>query len=160
MDLIDAGEQQLPRLMLEFANLFGKAPRKISRLERANFRAGLRRKLARLLPRFKDLESLGAEATSVDHQDRLKTVLRGIVIEMLATPRIRRSDDVESFRLDSHFYVSRPRHATAKSDLNQKVKSITAIPKSMPLSPPQLSFSNIHRPSSTSPCTSSASTAS
>src|ERR1022692_1814216 len=97
-DLLTAVEAHLPMMLGQFADLLGKAAPRISAREKRSLMVRLRRKLRDLWPTFAELEALGTKSESTEKTASVKTALRGILIEMLAPPRIRKSPDVE--RLD------------------------------------------------------------
>ena len=97
-ELTIAAESQMPQLLAELGDLFGKAVPRISRRQRTSFQTTLQRRLTRLIPKFRTLESLSNEPESTEKAERLKEAFRNLVIEMFGTPRIRKHSDVD--RLD------------------------------------------------------------
>ena len=97
-DLITGFEAHLPTMLGQFADLLGRTAPRISVQERRRFMERLRRKLRPLWSAFTELEALGAAPESAEKTEKATAVLRSILIEMLATPRIRKSPDVD--RLD------------------------------------------------------------
>jgi len=96
--LLTAIEGHLPAMMEQLADLIGKTTPRVSARERQRLRGCLKRKMRLLIPAFAELEAVGAAPDSAEKCNKVKTALRGILIEMAAPPRIRRSPDAE--RLD------------------------------------------------------------
>lgn len=92
-DLISAFEPQLPTIVRELADLYGRKEPRISANEKERLRANLRRRLRRVLPVFRELEILRTSPESAQRAEQQKSALRSILIEMLAPPRIRKSPD-------------------------------------------------------------------
>lgn len=96
--VLTAVEAHIPVMLEQFADLLGKTAPHISAQEKRRFMVRLRRKLRDLWPTFAELEALGATTESAEKTAKAKAALRRIFIEMLASPRIRKSPDVD--RLD------------------------------------------------------------
>ena len=94
-DLIGAFDAQLPAVLQQFADLLGRAAPRVSARERQQFRARLKRKMRLLVPAFAELEATVGTPDSPEKLDRIKTALRGVLIEMAAPPRLRESPQVD-----------------------------------------------------------------
>lgn len=97
-DLVTTVEAHLPAMMEELADFIGKTAPRVSARERQRLRGRLKRKMRVLIPAFAELQAVGAAPDSAEKWDKVKTAIRGILIELAAPPRIRKSPDVD--RLD------------------------------------------------------------
>ncbi len=97
-DLVTAVEAHLPAMMEQLADYIGKTAPRVSARERQRLRGRLKRKMRALIPAFAELQAVGAAPDSAEKWNKVKTAIRGILIEMAAPPPIRKSPDVD--RLD------------------------------------------------------------
>jgi hypothetical protein len=92
-DLITALEASVPAIMEELADLLGKRAPRLPSAERRRFTSSLRRRLKRLWPAFQELDTLKTAPESSQKTETIKAALRGILVEMFAPPKIRKSPD-------------------------------------------------------------------
>jgi hypothetical protein len=97
-ELAAALEAHLPAIAGQLGDLLGKSAPRISAKERRRFMAGLQRRLKSQWSRFEELDALKTAPESFQKVEAAKAALRGIFVEMLAPPRIRKSPDAD--RLD------------------------------------------------------------
>jgi hypothetical protein len=95
-ELMAALDAQLPAIGGQFGDLFGRKAPRISAKEKRRFVAGLQRRLKSQWSRFEELDALKAAPESLQKVEAAKTALRGLLVEMLAPPRIRKSPDADS----------------------------------------------------------------
>jgi hypothetical protein len=91
--LVAAIEGHLPAAMEQLADFIGRTAPRVSARQRQRLRSRLKRKVRLLLPAFAELQSAGEALDPAQKWNRVKSALRGILIELAAPPRIRRSPD-------------------------------------------------------------------
>jgi hypothetical protein len=94
-ELVAGLEANLPAIVTQLADLLGKSKPRLSGQKRRRFMADLHRRLKRLWPKFEELDALKTAPESLQTAETVKAALRGILIEMLAPPRIRKSADAD-----------------------------------------------------------------
>ncbi len=94
-DLVTAIDAQLPAMIGQLADLLGRSVPRVSARERQSFMRGLKRKMQRLAPAFAELGAAGAELASAETVNKIKAVLRRVLIEMAAPTRIRKSPEAD-----------------------------------------------------------------
>src|ERR1017187_3866281 len=92
-DLMAALKAHLPAIMEQFADLLGKSAARIPAPERRRIMAALRRRIKRLWPTFQELDALKTAPESLQKTKTIKAALRGILVEMFAPVKIRKSPD-------------------------------------------------------------------
>src|ERR1035438_1446373 len=92
-DLITALEAHVPAIMEELADLLGKRAPRVPSTERRRFMSMLRGRLKRLWPAFQELDTLKSAPESAQKNETIKAALRGILVELFAPPKIRKSPD-------------------------------------------------------------------